>query len=198
MGGIVSPKGDSLYGEVVDKIWFRNGRNIEINAATFELLQTEFTDAEVNQFSDHYPITARIDYKLLENFHTSDSFGGSGGQGFSFLDKITSERLPLSVTISSGDRIDRVGFTYEGIGPVVTGGNGEKEQTYVFQPEEYIVSMRVFSFINLTTNLGNVVSGGKTSNASMTFNVPVGYAITGFIGAADDEIDRLGCIYQKL
>ncbi|KAG4105387.1 hypothetical protein H8356DRAFT_1027598 [Neocallimastix lanati (nom. inval.)] len=111
-------------------------------------------------------LTLKIDYKLLENFHTSDSFGGSGGQGFSFLDKITSERLPLSVTISSGDRIDRVGFTYEGIGPVVTGGN--------------------------------VVSGGKTSNASMTFNVPVGYAITGFIGAADDEIDRLGCIYQKL
>jgi len=79
--------------------------------------------------------------------------------------------------------------------------SNQKNTLYLWEfvkPLKIIFSSNRVSFINLTTNLGNVVSGGKTSNASMTFNVPVGYAITGFIGAADDEIDRLGCIYQKL
>ena len=26
---------------------------------------------------------------------------------------------------------------------------------------------------------------------------PDGYAITGFIGYASDEVDRIGCVYQK-
>ena len=29
----------------------------------------------------------------------------------------------------------------------------------------------------------------------MTFTAPQGYAIAGFQGHAEDEIDRLGCIY---
>ncbi|KAL6633028.1 hypothetical protein LY90DRAFT_702411 [Neocallimastix californiae] len=217
MGGVAPPKGESLMvdrlgqkGEVVDKIWFRSGKNIEINAATFELLQTEFTDAQGNQLSDHYPITSRIDFKLIENFHTTDTFGGKGGQGFSFLEKITDNRLPISVTISSGDRIDRVGFTYVGSGLVTAGGNGGKEQTYVFKEGEYISSMTVskatknilssnrISYISLVTNLGNVISAGNYNDDSMYFKPPEGYAITGFIGSAEDEIDRIGCIYQKL
>ena len=32
----------------------------------------------------------------------------------------------------------------------------------------------------------------------MTFNAPEGYGIAGFIGYASDEVDRLGCVYQKL
>ena len=68
MNGVIPPKGDSRMvddlgqlGEVVDKIWFRSGKNIEINASTFKVLFTEFTDSEGNQLSDHYPITSKID-----------------------------------------------------------------------------------------------------------------------------------------
>ncbi len=32
----------------------------------------------------------------------------------------------------------------------------------------------------------------------MTFVAPDGYAIAGFIGYASDEVDRIGCVYQKL
>jgi len=217
-GGIAPTKGESLMvdqlgqqGEVVDKIWFRSGRNIEINAATFELLQTEFTDINGNQLSDHYPITARIDYKLKSNFQTTDTFGGAGGQGFSFLDKVSENRLPISISIASGDRIDRVGFTYEGIGPVFAGGEGGTEKTYMFKEGEYITSMIVckatktltstnrISYIKIVTNFGTELTSGREFNDdAMVFNAPEGYAITGFIGSAKDEIDRLGCIYQKL
>ena len=216
MNGEIPPKGDSRMvddlgqlGEVVDKIWFRSGKNIEINASTFKVLFTEFTDSEGNQLSDHYPITSRIDYKLLDNIKMSDTFGGGGGNGFSFLDKVGG-RYPRSVTISTGDRVNRVGFTYYEYGLVTTGGSGGNEDTYVFKEGEYLTSMTVckdkkslistyrISYISLVTNLKGEISGGKCKKDSMTFNAPEGYAIAGFIGYSADEIDRLGCIYQKL
>ena len=216
MNGEIPPIGDSLMvdelgqlGEVVDKIWFRSGKNIEINAATFEVLFTEFTDDEGNQLSDHYPITSRIDYKLFDNILTSDTFGGGGGEGFSFVEKVGG-KYPKSVIISTGDRVDRVGFNYYEYGSVVVGGDGGKEQIYMFDEGEYITSMTVckdqknllstyrVSYISLTTNLDGVISGGKCKKQSITFNAPEGYGIAGFIGYASDEIDRLGCVYQKL
>ena len=215
-GGKIPPKGDSLMvnelgqeGEVVDKIWFRSGKNIEINASTFKLLMTEFTDDEGNQLSDHYPITSRIDYKLIDNIKTSDTFGGGGGEGFSFVEKVGG-KYPKSVLISTGDRVDRVGFTYYEYGLVTAGGNGGNEQTYTFKEGEYITSITVckakknlfstyrVSYISINTNLNEVLSGGKCDKESMIFEAPEGYAIAGFIGYASDEVDRLGCVYQKL
>ena len=216
MNGEIPPKGESRMvddlgqlGEVVDKIWFRSGKNIEINASTFKILLTEFTDDEGNQLSDHYPVTSRIDYKLLDNIKTSDTFGGGGGEGFSFLEKVGG-RYPQNVKISTGDRVDRVGFTYYEYGLVTAGGNGGSEQTYDFKDGEYITSIKVckakknlfstyrVSYINIMTNLGGGISGGKCGDEEMTFQAPDGYVIAGFIGYASDEVDRLGCIYQKL
>ena len=216
MNGEIPPKGESRMvddlgelGEVVDKIWFRSGKNIEINASTFKLLLTEFTDDEGNQLSDHYPITSRIDYKLLDNIKTSDTFGGGGGEGFSFLEKVGG-RYPKNVIISTGDRVDKVGFTYYEYGLITAGGNGGDKQTYNFKEGEYITSIRVckakknllstyrVSYINIMTNLNGGISGGKCGDEEMTFQAPDGYAIAGFIGYASDEIDRIGCIYQKL
>ena len=216
MNGEIPPKGESRMvddlgqlGEVVDKIWFRSGKNVEINASTFKLLLTEFTDDEGNQLSDHYPITSRIDYKLLDNIKTSDTFGGGGGEGFSFLEKVGG-RYPKNVIISTGDRVDKVGFTYYEYGLITAGGNGGDKQTYNFKEGEYITSIRVckakknllstyrVSYINIMTNLNGGISGGKCGDEEMTFQAPDGYAIAGFIGYASDEIDRIGCIYQKL
>ncbi|MCR5154328.1 MAG: endonuclease/exonuclease/phosphatase family protein [Lachnospiraceae bacterium] len=216
MDGEVPEDGDALmvhelgqYGEVVDKIWYRSGKNVELDATYFELLMTQFTDSEGNQLSDHYPITATFSYTLLPRYLTTDTYGGGGGTGFSFLDSMT-ETLPESVTISTGSRLDRVGFCYDGT-TVFAGGNGGSTQTLTFAPGEYITSVTVskakkswfgtyrISYISVTTNFGNTISGGSyQSNASMTFAAPEGYCVAGFIGAAADEIDRLGCVYQLI
>ena len=204
MDGIIPEKGDSRmvdelgqYGEVVDKIWFRSGKNVEINAATFKVLFTEFTDSEGNQLSDHYPVTSRIDYKLLDNIKTTDTFGGGGGEGFSFVDKVGG-KYPWSVTISTGDRVDRVGFTYFEYGLVTAGGTAGNEQTFVFRDGEYITSVTVckdkknlistyrISYIDIKTNLGGELSGGKCKKDTMTFEAPEGYGIAGFIGYASE------------
>lgn len=216
MNGEIPPKGDSRMvdelgqlGEVVDKIWYRSGKNVQINAATFKVLFTEFTDSEGNQLSDHYPITSKIDYKLIDTIQTSDTFGGGGGEGFSFVDKVGG-KYPRSVTISTGDRVDKVGFTYYEYGLVTAGGTGGNEQTYIFKDGEYISSVTVckdkknlistyrVSYIEIVTNLGENISGGKCKKEKMTFDAPEGYGIAGFIGYASDEVDRLGCVYQKL
>ena len=216
MGGIIPPKGESRMvddlgqlGEVVDKIWFRRGKNVEINASTFSVLFTEFTDSEGNQLSDHYPITSRIDYKLLDNIKTSDTFGGGGGEGFSFVEQVGG-KYPISATISTGNRVDRVGFIYYEYGLVTAGGSGGTEKTYIFKEGEYITSLYAckakknllstyrVSYISLKTNLNGELSGGKCDGDNMTFVAPDEYAIAGFIGYASDEVDRIGCVYQKL
>ena len=70
MKGEIPPKGpprmvDDLgeLGEVVDKIWFRSGKNIELNATTFKLHLTGWTDKDGKQLSDHYPITSNIGWR---------------------------------------------------------------------------------------------------------------------------------------
>ena len=107
---------------------------------------------------------------------------------------------------------DRVGFTYYEYGLVTAGGTGGSEQTYIFKEGEYITSLYAckakknllstyrVSYISLKTNLNGELSGGKCDDDgnSMTFVAPDGYAIAGFIGYAADEIDRLGCVYQKI
>ena len=212
MKGEIPPKGPSRMvddlgelGEVVDKIWFRNGKNIEINALTFKLHLTGWTDKEGNQLSDHYPISSLISYKLHDDIMTSDTFGGDGGTGFSFLDKVGGQ-LPEYVLISTGDRINKIGLGYHEHGIVKAGGNNGIQKIYMFKKGEYITSVTVckaqkglfgsyrISYINLKTNLNNQYIGGKYNNDNFTFEAPNGYAIAGFLGFAGDEIDRIGCI----
>ena len=93
---------------------------------------------------------------------------------------------------------------------VTAGGNEGTEKIYTFKNGEYITSMTIckakknlvstyrVSYINMKTNLNNEISGGKYNNNSINFEAPSGFAIAGFIGYAGNEIDRIGCIYQKL
>ncbi len=213
--GIAPADGEALFNydnpnssghEVVDKIWYRSGKNVQLEAVFYALLDKEFTDAEGKQLSDHYPITATFSYTLNETVKTSDTYGGGGGAGFTFLEEMHGD-LPDKVTISAGTRLDSVSMTY-GNTVAFAGGNGGTKQEYVFADGEYITSMTVskakkslfgtyrISYIRLETNFGNVIEGGTyKSGDSMTFTAPQGYAIAGFQGHAEDEIDRLGCIY---
>ena len=68
----------------------------------------------------------------------------------------------------------------------------------VCKAKKNLFSTYRISYISLITNKNKEISGGKCDGESMTFDAPEGYAISGFIGYASNEIDRLGCIYQKL
>lgn len=217
-GGVAPEDGEALFDydnpnsanhEVVDKIWYRSGRNVTLEAIHYALLATEFTDENGKQLSDHYPITATFSYTVNESIKLSDTFGGGGGVAFSFLEEME-ETLPDSITIASGTRVDRIAMSYDKTAASV-GGTGGTVQTYHFREGEYITSMTVskakksafgtyrICYVRFETNLGTVLEGGTyKSGNSMTFTAPDGYAIAGLQGHAGDEMDRLGCIYLLL
>ena len=194
--------------EVVDKIWYRSGASVELEALSYDLLDTMFTDENGEQLSDHFPITATFSYTLVETIKYSDTFGGGGGSAFSFVEEMT--QLPDSVTLRAGDRVDGISATYGDV-TAVAGGDGGSEYTLELEDGEYITSMTVskvkkslfgtyrVSYVKLVTNLGNVIEGGtyKSSN-STTYTAPEGYAIAGFYGHEGDELDRLGAIYMLI
>lgn len=214
-GGVAPADGDALFDwgnvnsaghEVVDKIWYRSGKNVELTCESYDLLDTEFTDENGAQLSDHFPITATFSYELNETIKTSDTYGGGGGTAFSFIEEM-GENLPESVEIFTGDRLDRVIFNYADATASV-GGDGGNSTYYEFEDGEYITSMTVskvkkslfgtyrVSYVKFVTNLGNVIEGGTyKKNNSTTYTAPEGYAIAGVHGHAGDEIDRLGAIY---
>ena len=217
MEGKIPDKGKSLSpeelgqkGEVLDKIWYRSGKNVEIEATSFEILFNEFTDEKGKQLSDHYPVTSTINFKLNAKILTTDIFGGINGKGFSFIEKMD-DKLPISVTIyTTNTEVTKVGFTYADNGLVDAGENRGKENTYIFQKDEYITQMTIskyrktllspyfISYISLTTNLNNVISGGDLKIFDqITFKAPEGYSISGFIGYSSNVINKLGCVYLK-
>ena len=62
-----------------------------------------------------------------------------------------------------------------------------------------MISPYYISYIKLTTNLNNIISGGiQNLFNEKTFETPEGHYIAGFIGYSNDEIHKLGCIYQKI
>lgn len=76
--------------------------------------------------------------------------------------------------------------------------------------DEYITQMTIskyrktllspyfISYISLTTNLNNVISGGDLKKFDqITFKAPEGYSISGYIGYSNNVINKLGCVYLK-
>lgn len=213
-GGEVPVVGDALmdpdnpnseYNEVVDKIWYRSGINIELNAASYALLYGEFVDGNGEQLSDHYPITATFNCILDYAIKTSETFGGASGTPFSFLE-LFGRRLPNKMSIRSGSWLDNIAFTYNG-DILSAGGSGGNYKELALSDGEYVVSMQLcrsrrtaistyhISYIKLTTNLGNTLEGGIYGGEENIFTAPDRYAIAGVHGFSGNEIDRLGAIY---
>lgn len=198
---------NSADNEVVDKIWYRSGENIDLEATDYNLLATEFTDADGNQLSDHHPITASFKYTLDDDLQMSDTYGGGGGTGFSFINEMN-DSFPTKIAIKAGTRLDSVSFTYN-TNTAAAGGNGGDSSQLALADGEYITSMELskskkntlgtyrISYVKFTTNLGHVLEGG-TKGETTTFTAPDGYGIAGLYGCADNEIDRLGAIYKAV
>ena len=196
---------NSANNEVVDKIWYRSGSNIDLQATYYELKE-DFVDEDGECLSDHYPITATFQYTLKETMLTSETYGGGGGTGFSFIEDMN-YRFPDTIGISTGTRLDRVEFIYEDT-VCSAGGTGGTYQSLDLADGEYIEKMEVckakktwsgtyrISYIKFTTNLGNTLECGTLGSTVYTFEAPDGYAIAGLHGMADDEVDRIGAVYM--
>ena len=104
----------------------------------------------------------------------------------------------------TGRRVDAIQYTHVNGRRFGHGGGGGGERTLNLAPGEYVTEVRVstvrprwrsrrLSSIEIVTNLGNVLRGGRVKGVT-TFSAGPGRQIVGFHGRSGKEIDRLGVI----
>ncbi|WP_426448462.1 jacalin-like lectin [Paenibacillus sp. S-38] len=195
--------------EVVDKIFYRSGAAVSLQANTYKVEDTYFTDAAGHQLSDHYAISANFSFSTGGGLSYSDLVGGSGGTPFNFLGSTAPvSSQPASVTLRGGSRLDAVSMAYANGTVLTSGGAGGSAASLTLGSGEYFVSAllyqntyngssRVF-YLELTTNQGRKVAAGTKSGTATTLTAPAGSGIAGFFGRSGDTIDKLGLVYKAL
>jgi endonuclease/exonuclease/phosphatase family metal-dependent hydrolase len=192
--------------EVVDKIFYRSNKFIQLTPSGYQLLKT-FVNSSGQQLSDHLPLTVNFSYSLQSAYKMSDLFGGPHGTPFNDLEILVASSTPKTFTIRGGSRIDNVGVTLTDGTVLSHGGTGGTAQSLTLQSGEYVSSVtlnedvynghtRIF-YIKLVTNLGRTLAAGSQTSDAVTYTAPAGYKVAGFYGNSGDEVDKLGLIYTK-
>ncbi|GMF12762.1 unnamed protein product [Phytophthora lilii] len=140
----------------------------------------------------------------------SQAFGGSGGVAFSDVELVEFGQTASSITVSAKKRITSVVLQVATPAELTLshGGSSGTDNTLTLADGEYVTSMeihwdrkglntRVF-YLNFTTNTGNSVYGGTTTDDSSTVTAPVGFQLSGFFGRAEGEVDQLGVIWTRI
>lgn len=200
-GGLTSPNN-----EVVDKIFYRSSRAVQLTASNYTL-ESKFVDASGNQLSDHYPLSLKISYALASDIQLSSTVGGSGGTGFNDLATAPENVAIKSVNLRGAARMDAVALTYADGTQTYHGGTGGTDNVLTLNAGEYLQSatlcsdvkttLRVF-FMRVTTSAGRSVSNGVATGTCQTLSAPTGWRIGGFFGRAADNVDQVGVIFRPL
>ncbi|MBB3111505.1 endonuclease/exonuclease/phosphatase family metal-dependent hydrolase [Paenibacillus phyllosphaerae] len=204
-----TPGSTSASNEVVDKIFYRSGAGVTLQANSYKVEDTYFTDASGNQLSDHYAISANLSFSTSTTVSYSDLVGGDGGTAFNFLGNTApTASAPASVTLRGASRLDAVSMTYANGTTLAGGGTGGTATSLTLASGEYFTSALIYAntyngsnrvfYLELTTNQGRKVASGTKSGTSYTYTAPTGSSIAGFFGRAGENVDKLGLIYKKL
>ncbi|MFD5074606.1 jacalin-like lectin [Streptomyces sp. NPDC058371] len=193
--------------EVVDKVLYRSSKLVSLNATSYNNEHATFLTDDGLMLSDHDPITVGFTWSRNPDFQLSDQFGGPHGDYYADIDAIPAAARPVAFSLRSGSRVDAVGLTL-GNGKVLThGGTGGTASFLSLSSAEYVTSARLcrgsneghsrIFYAKFTTNLGNTLAGGSTTEDCVTRTAPSGWQIAGFHGRSGDEIDKLGFTYTK-
>ncbi|ETK95821.1 hypothetical protein F441_01331 [Phytophthora nicotianae CJ01A1] len=196
--------------EVVDKIMFRGNNYITLTLDKWNNENAAFLDGNGAMLSDHPPISSTFSWTLNDEIRLSNAVGGPHGDQFTDVASAAGGQTVKSITLRSGSRVDAVSISISA--PSATtfshGGTGGTAKTLTLSSGEYITSMqahwskyngrtRIF-YLKFTTNLGNTLSGGTTTDESTTVYAPDGYQLSAFHGRDGDEIDALGAIWTEI
>ncbi|GAB3653984.1 jacalin-like lectin [Glycomyces tarimensis] len=193
--------------EVVDKILYRGGDYVRLEAVEYRNDDTAFRDANDEPLSDHYPITAEFDWSVDSRFRMSDQFGGPHGTSFTDIDDIGAGAEATELRLRGGSRIDRVGMTLADGTKLDHGGSGGTLATLELRSGEHPVELfvcrgehegrtRIF-YARFTTDDGRTLAAGAPTGDCATYTAPSGWQIAGFHGRAGDELDKVGVIYTR-
>ncbi|MFC4726707.1 jacalin-like lectin [Coralloluteibacterium thermophilus] len=192
--------------EVVDKILYRDARNLVLVADEYRLDDPDFYDDRGRPLSDHYPVFTRFGWATVDDVRLSDLFGGPHGTPFNDLASPHLGRPVRTLTLRGGARLDGIAVTLDNGVRLAHGGSGGSARSLDLLPGEKLVSAtltlgqrngrtRVFS-ADLVTSHGRRLQAGTPTGEVHTLTAPEGWHIAGFTGRAGDEIDKLGAIYM--
>ncbi|ELP64983.1 jacalin-like lectin [Streptomyces turgidiscabies] len=193
--------------EVVDKILYRGGKLVSLNATSYNNEHAKFlTDAGL-MLSDHDPLTAGFTWSRNAAFQLSDQFGGPHGDYYNDIGSVTAGARATTLALRSGSRVDQMSVTLENGTTLAHGGTGGTASSLTLAGGEYATAAylcqgvkdghtRIF-YAKFTTNLGRTLAGGTTTSDCVTRTAPTGWQIAGFHGRAGDEVDKIGFIYTQ-
>jgi hypothetical protein len=192
--------------EVVDKILYRGGRFVNLNATTYNNEHDKFReDGTGLMLSDHYPINTGFSWSTNPAYRFSDQFGGPHGSYFNDADSVPWGGQATAISLRAGERVDQVGVTLSNGTTLTHGGTGGSAQSLTLGSTEYVTRAylcraqhdghtRIFH-ATFTTSLGRTLSGGSTTSDCTTITAPAGWQIAGFHGRSGDAVDKIGFIY---
>ncbi|CCH44616.1 putative secreted protein [Wickerhamomyces ciferrii] len=193
--------------EVVDKVFYRGSKTIELKAEDFRYADDLFT-YEGHQLSDHNPILTNFSYTLSQDFKNSNYSGGFYGAYFNDLGQISKGVKTTRLSFKGNVGLDLVSLTLDDGTSFNHGGNGGLLKELELQQDEYWTKSYLCKrevdnelknvYINGTTSLGSTIEAGSPTNDCQYFEAPDGYQITGFFGQGDDSVNLLGFIYSKI
>jgi endonuclease/exonuclease/phosphatase family metal-dependent hydrolase len=193
--------------EVVDKILYRSGDHVQLDAGQYRNDHAAFRDGSGENLSDHYPIAVDFSWTTSGDFTLSDQFGGPHGDFFTDVDALDATDDPAVLRLRAGSRVDLIGLTLADGTVLDHGGSGGTLATLTLAAGEYPVSLhlcraerdgrtRIF-YARFTTSTGRTLAGGSTTGDCTTYTAPAGWQIAGFHGRSGAEVDKIGVVYTR-
>lgn len=149
-------------------------------------------------------------YLSARDWKSISQLGGSGGSSFDDkyimqYDLYRTKRKVTKISMSAGNRVDKIGFNYSDGHSVSHGGNGF-DRYLTLGSNEYISKVKVCSdnyngsnrihYLQFVTNYGNSVQGGTSKGTCRTTYASSGYEIFAMFGRSGNELDAVG-FYQR-
>ncbi len=194
--------------ELVDKIFYRGNNYITLTPLEFTYEDAKFRDADGNMLSDHRPVYTKFRWVLNDNLRLSDQFGGPHGTSYTDVNSIPASPEVTSIGLRAGSRIDQVSIGLANGTDFIHGGTGGTAQSMELEQGEYVKSLELCSgqkdgltrifYAKFTTSNERTLSGGTTTNSTVTYTAPDGWQIVGFHGRSGDEVDKAGVIYAPV
>ncbi|KAH8590214.1 endonuclease/Exonuclease/phosphatase [Bisporella sp. PMI_857] len=193
------------YCEVVDKIFYRPSKVVNLQASYWSYDSTNFLQADGSILTDHNAIRADIQWSLSSTTRQSNYFGGDGGYWFNNIVALPSSPKTSVISVRAGERIDAIGVTLTNGQSSLHGGTGGTLRTLTLGSAEYWTKARLCKgvkndrtsifYILVTTSTGRTWSNGGSTSDCADFEAPSGWQIVGFAGQTGDEVDLLGLVY---
>lgn len=195
--------------ETVDKVLYRGSDVVTLKAESFVYNGGKFTNTDPKYLgavlSDHNPILVNFTWSLSSSLRQSQFSGGPHGTWFNDLSKIPSSPAASVITFSGENRLDSVALELKDGTSFSHGGTGGTEVSLTLGAGEYWTETKLCTgqynshtrnfYIKATTSTGKTLEAGTSTDNCQTFTAPDGFAVVGFMGQADDEVDQLALVY---